>query len=272
MRRKKHKHTRRALRFYRIRFGFRPPYKVLLDGNFVHALDQMKKGESKDLIARLLGDQVKCYTTPCVQHELKKLGKEVAGARQLLKRYPLHKCGHEDRCSAADCLLAQLGDKNEEHFFVATQDKALQRQCMAVPGGAVLFASVNGVHLEQPSELQKQAVAQEDRKHMAPSEAELQTAALQEVAAAQQPRDRPSLRRKKAKGPNPLSALPKKKKQAAAAGAGGRGGQQQRQQQAGGGSGGGSEGKQQAGKRKRQRRRGGRASGGGGGGDGGTSE
>lgn len=38
-----------------------------------------RKGESKDLIARLLGDQVKCYTTPCVQHELKKLGKEVAG-------------------------------------------------------------------------------------------------------------------------------------------------------------------------------------------------
>ena len=42
MRRKKHKHTRRTLRFYRINFGFRPPYKVLLDGNFVHALDAMK--------------------------------------------------------------------------------------------------------------------------------------------------------------------------------------------------------------------------------------
>ncbi len=28
MRRKKHKHTRRALRFYRITHGFRPPYKA----------------------------------------------------------------------------------------------------------------------------------------------------------------------------------------------------------------------------------------------------
>ena len=35
-----------------------------------------------------------------------------------------------------------------------------QRACMAVPGGAVLFASVNGVHLETPSELQKQAAKQ----------------------------------------------------------------------------------------------------------------
>ena len=42
MRRKKHKHTRRSLRHYRITHGFRPPYKVLLDGNFVHALDSMK--------------------------------------------------------------------------------------------------------------------------------------------------------------------------------------------------------------------------------------
>lgn len=38
-----------------------------------------RKGESKDLIERLLGDTVKCYTTHCVQRELKKLGKEYAG-------------------------------------------------------------------------------------------------------------------------------------------------------------------------------------------------
>lgn len=129
--------------------------------------------------------------------------------------------------------LRSAGDKNGEHFFVATQDRALQvrwparhstrfpasrgwglllvvpccwthpamchslgqtghgrlqqflvlpklpstssrslpticctppalpqRACMAVPGGAVIFASVNGVHLETPSELQKQAAKQ----------------------------------------------------------------------------------------------------------------
>lgn len=130
--------------------------------------------------------------------------------------------------------LRSAGDKNGEHFFVATQDRALQvrwparhtstnfpasrgwglllvvpccwthsamchslgetgygclqqflalpklpgtssrslpticctpaalpqRACMAIPGGAVIFASVNGVHLETPSELQKQAAKQ----------------------------------------------------------------------------------------------------------------
>ncbi len=41
---------------------------------------------------------------------------------------------------------------------MATQDKVLHRRCMSVPGGAVLFASINGVHLETPSALQKQRV------------------------------------------------------------------------------------------------------------------
>lgn len=237
----------------------------------MHALEAMKKGESKDLIARLLGEPVKCYTTPCVQHELKKMGKEVAGARLLLKRYPLHKCGHEERCSAAECLLAQLGTKNEEHFFVATQDRRLQRQCMAVAGGAVLYASVNGVHLEAPSATQKEAVAQEEQQHLLPSQAELLAPVLQELAEDQQAqhaqhaqqRDRPQLRHKRAKGPNPLAALPKKKKKAAGGAAAGGG-----QEVAAGASGAGGGREEQGGKRKRQRGRSGK----GGGGDGGGSD
>ena len=31
------------------------------------------------MIGRLLGDAVRCFTTPCVQHELKKLGSEFVG-------------------------------------------------------------------------------------------------------------------------------------------------------------------------------------------------
>ncbi|KAI7846463.1 hypothetical protein COHA_000072 [Chlorella ohadii] len=177
--------------------------------------------------------------------------------------FTLHMYGYALPCAA--------GDKNGEHFFVATQDRALQRACMAVPGGAVLFASVNGVHLETPSELQKQAAKQEEKRHMAPSETELKSAALAEVAAAQQEqRARPQLRRKKAKGPNPLSVQKPKKAKKAAAGTGAGGGasgggepKQQKQAAAAGGEG----GEQPALKKRRQRRRGkGAAAGGPGGG------
>jgi hypothetical protein len=42
MRRKKHKHVRKALRFYKINHGFKVPFKVLVDGNFVNALIELK--------------------------------------------------------------------------------------------------------------------------------------------------------------------------------------------------------------------------------------
>jgi hypothetical protein len=42
MRRKKHKSTRRAVRYYKINHGFRAPFKIILDGNFVHATEAAK--------------------------------------------------------------------------------------------------------------------------------------------------------------------------------------------------------------------------------------
>jgi hypothetical protein len=31
----------------------------------------------------------------------------------MLKQFPLHNCGHEEKCSAAECLLDQLGAAGE---------------------------------------------------------------------------------------------------------------------------------------------------------------
>ena len=42
MRRKKHKQTRRAVNFFKVNYGFHEPYKVLLDGNFIHATTAIK--------------------------------------------------------------------------------------------------------------------------------------------------------------------------------------------------------------------------------------
>lgn len=97
---------------------------------------------------------------------------------------------------------------------------------------------------------------QEEQRHLLPSQAELQSEALAEVAAARAPRgDRVPMRRKKAQGPNPLAARPKQKKAAA-------GRPQQQPQQQG-------EGGDAPAKKKRQRRRG-KGAAGGGGGDGGS--
>ena len=52
------------------------------------------------------------------------------------------------------------GEANAQHYFVATQDRALRAALGRVPGGASIFMNVNGVHLEQPSEQQRRSTEQ----------------------------------------------------------------------------------------------------------------
>lgn len=63
MRRKKHKNVRRAVRFYKVSYGFREPFKVLLDGNFIHVMREMTAGDPKERIPQLLGGQCRCFVT-----------------------------------------------------------------------------------------------------------------------------------------------------------------------------------------------------------------
>lgn len=42
MRQKKHKKTTRAVSFYRVNYNLHEPFKVLLDGNFIHAMISSK--------------------------------------------------------------------------------------------------------------------------------------------------------------------------------------------------------------------------------------
>ena len=42
MRQKRNKRVRRAVQFYKVAHGFKEPYKVLLDGNFLHACELLK--------------------------------------------------------------------------------------------------------------------------------------------------------------------------------------------------------------------------------------
>ena len=67
------------------------------------------------------------------------------------------------------CSHSCVGEDNPQHYFVATQDKALRVALGNLPGGASVFVNVNGVQLEQPSEAQKRAV-----KKVAPAPCRIQ--------------------------------------------------------------------------------------------------
>lgn len=167
-------------------------------------------------------------------HELRGLGSEYAATRQACKRYALHHCGHEDPVSAAECLTSQIQGGNHEHFFIASQDRKLQRKVMDMPGGAVLFSSVNGVTLEDPSDVQKKHALNKGEALQRPSTVGLkrkpEEGSEEDGEERQRARDTVAFRRQKAKGPNPLSIRKKKKDvQGSKAGAAVQGGEQPEQ-------------------------------------------
>jgi U3 small nucleolar RNA-associated protein 23 len=238
------------------------------------------------LLDNLLGGPCKLFTPRCVSHELKSLGPEFAAAAQAARSHALHHCAHEPPLAAAsDCLLEQVGPANPGHWVVATQDKALQAALSKVPGAPIVFASVNGVHLTEPSRTARILIATGTAAAQALPLHELNTEALHDLHELQQKDEGfKKFRRKRARGPNPLAAKKKKKGDGAAskrgAGGGGGGGEGKgkkgKKEGAGGGdtaAAAGAEGAAAAEKKKRKRKRskggggeGAAAAGGGGGG------
>ena len=41
-------------------------------------------------------------------------------------------CGHDKVVTAVDCIMSLVGDKNPEHYFVATQDSDLRERLREV--------------------------------------------------------------------------------------------------------------------------------------------
>eukprot|EP00850_Spirogloea_muscicola_P013322 SM000090S24284 [mRNA] locus=s90:57683:59656:- [translate_table: standard] len=174
---RRQKHNRRAVRFLRTCFGFREPFKVLCDGNFLHAALQGRPAGLADALPKLLGGAAKPMVTRCVSLELRRLGAAFATTTQGARRMDLAKCGHDPAVAAADCLADMVGASNSEHFFVASQDSDLRRklrkaspdawrQCRQwqVPAAALVFSKGLMLVLEPPTPLQQAAARSGEAK------------------------------------------------------------------------------------------------------------
>jgi len=213
------------------------------------------------LLDNLLGGTCKLFTSRCVSHELKSLGPDFKPATLAARSHALHHCGHERPLeSASECLMEQVGAANASHWVVATQDKALQAKLAKVPGAPVVFASVNGVHLSEPSDTAKALIASGTAAQQALPLHELNSVELHDLHLLRQ-RDEgwKKFRQRKARGPNPLAI--KKKKKESSKGVGGKSSSGDGKKgeaaaaAAGGGSGsGGEEGAAAKKKRKRKRK------------------
>ncbi|KAJ4842478.1 hypothetical protein Tsubulata_001835 [Turnera subulata] len=247
MRVKKQKRHRRAVRFYTVCHGFRQPFKVLCDGTFVHHLIANRIAPADTALSNILGAPVKLFTTRCVLEELKRLGKSYTESLEAAQQLMVARCDHEKLKTADACISEIIGEKNQEHFFVATQDTDLRKKLQELPAVPLVFGLRNALFLEPPSKFQRQFAksSEEQRLHMTDLEKQLLRKRTNNPVEDQEPedpsqenapsgdenenlqpqprkhpvrkslgvKDRPQFKRKKAKNPNPLSIKKKKNRQ-----------------------------------------------------------
>lgn len=141
---------------------------------------------------------------------MEKLGHKLVGALKILKDYAAHKCIHKLKpVTGSECLLSMLGDKNEKHYILATQDRDLQSKTRTLPAVPLLYLHGRTPVLEEPSE-----VSHKFAKDKMSGLMDTEKKALEELKAKSglvTNEDNPKKKKKK-KGPNPLSCKKKKKR------------------------------------------------------------
>ncbi|PKI52506.1 hypothetical protein CRG98_027078 [Punica granatum] len=196
MKHTKQRRRRKAVTFYTACYGFRKPFKVLCDGTFVHNLVVHRVDPADRAISNILSAPVKLFTTRCVLEELKRLGRSHSEALATARSFAVARCDHEGKTKADSCILEVVKENNREHFFVATQDADLRRKLKEKTG--VILASTKPKHSDEEEDL----AGQDGYKAVAEK--------TQAVKKGLGVKDKPQFKRKKAKGPNPLSCLKKK--------------------------------------------------------------
>ena len=192
MRVQRHKASRKALAFFRLLFGIHPPYRILLDGNFLAAALRLKM-EWARLLPKLLHVApalAHLHVTQCVVGELEGLGAPAAETLALARTLPLLKCrakhGHPGACSAAECARRLVGGANEGKWLVATQDAELRAELRRIPGVPLLLISTNVLILEPPSARSRAAAeaAEAGKSALGRAEAAAVRAAAKRVGGA----------------------------------------------------------------------------------------
>ncbi|KAF7487696.1 rRNA-processing protein UTP23 -like protein [Sarcoptes scabiei] len=210
----RYKRAQKCLVFYRNYFNFRPPYQILLDATFCQAALK-NKIDIKEQIPKYLNDQVKLLTTVCVVTEIEKISHSFYGAMLIIKQFPIHKCGHEKKPIAAnECLYSLLERRKSEHYFLATQDPELTNNANQLGYVPILFIKLSTIILERPGQRAKK-LALESNETFSNQCDEHQFDTLKQLKELESIDESKSLgnlpKRKRCKGPNPLSCKKKKK-------------------------------------------------------------
>uniref|UniRef100_A0A8D7ZSR5 rRNA-processing protein UTP23 homolog n=1 Tax=Culex pipiens TaxID=7175 RepID=A0A8D7ZSR5_CULPI len=209
----KHKKARKYMSFYINNFGFREPLLTLIDGTFCQAAYKARL-QIEDQLKKYFQCELKLIVTACIITEVDNIGGPLAAVCQLLKKFLVHRCGHEKApISGSACIKSMTKTCN---YIVATQDRGLQEWVRSKPGVPLFYLHNNLVPtLVQPSEVSVRSAACKSVARVQVREVDTQTLTSlkrKEGILVEEDSGKDKIRRKKKKGKNPLSCKKSKKR------------------------------------------------------------
>eukprot|EP01056_Protomagalhaensia_sp_Gyna25_P005423 Protomagalhaensia_sp_Gyna_25__5422@NODE_704_length_2805_cov_12_905640_g549_i0_p2_GENE_NODE_704_length_2805_cov_12_905640_g549_i0NODE_704_length_2805_cov_12_905640_g549_i0_p2_ORF_typecomplete_len226_score36_48Fcf1/PF04900_12/7_2e03Fcf1/PF04900_12/3_8e34PIN_9/PF18477_1/1_7e03PIN_9/PF18477_1/9e13NYN_YacP/PF05991_11/0_00058Phage_Gp23/PF10669_9/0_17_NODE_704_length_2805_cov_12_905640_g549_i020862763 len=124
-----------------------PPYRVLMDTNFINFAIQHKTDIFKGMMDCLMAKVIPTVTD-CVVAELEKMGHKYRLALRLAKdpRVVRLTCTHKGNY-ADDCLVQRI--TQHRCYVVATSDRELKRRIRKVPGVPIMFVTQHQFSIER---------------------------------------------------------------------------------------------------------------------------
>lgn len=203
--------ARKVLSYYSVNFNLSPPYKILCDGPTI--FQSLKNNlYLKQSLPKLLGATAYPVVTNCVVSELKSLGEDFSNAALFAKRAMHVPCTHEEeQIGASDCIVTRLKQRKELQLLLATNDvEVLARLSRVVGVPLITVVNQTKLMLKPPSRATLEYV--EEKQQFKGVVTNAQDQALIEKVQAEELEKLPGRyqikqikKRKRAKGPNPLS-------------------------------------------------------------------
>lgn len=124
-----------------------PPYRVLVDTNFINFALQNKIELVQGMMDCLYAKSIPCITT-CVISELEKLGPKYRIALRVARdpRFERLECSHKGTY-ADDCIVQRVS--SHKCYIVATCDRELRRRVRKVPGIPLMYIASRQFRIER---------------------------------------------------------------------------------------------------------------------------
>ncbi|CAG8672653.1 4226_t:CDS:2, partial [Acaulospora morrowiae] len=212
MRTKRTKQYKRLMALYSFSFGFREPYQILVDGDFMYTALKFKMDICKQLRTVLLGNTKQMYTS-CTLAEVRKRGEGWSETEMALEQFERRGCSHKKRLvSSTECLASIIASDNPHNYCVATQNESLRELFRTVPGVPLLYINRSVLIVEPPSGITLEKVKQiEVEKTRAPHD-EIKFLKKANSSTINKNNGEHAKKQKKRKGPKEPNPLSRKKK------------------------------------------------------------